>query len=108
MMILGTSHFETLLAAINYYESYGLNQEDVIRKLDEHEIHIGKPNCLKTDMIYLDKDKRYTLIPNYNIAKKEAYEKSERWIAWCKRENINTHNQKTITENNLINFSDSI
>lgn len=107
-MILGTSHFETLWAAIKYYEPEGWNQDDVIRKLDEHEIHIGKPNCLKSDLIFLDKDGRYILITNYNVAKKEAYEKSERWVAWCKQNNINPHDQKNITEKNLISFSNTI
>ena len=40
---LGTSHFYDAAAAVRYYADYGLTKEDVQRKLNAGEIHIGKP-----------------------------------------------------------------
>ena len=45
MMIIGTSHFPTRTAAINYYAEYGYDDvaATVDRKIKEGEIHISRP-----------------------------------------------------------------
>lgn len=53
----GTPYFQSLQAARAYYKPYHYedNNEAVKRKLDEGEIHIGKPPKKKdTDRIFLN------------------------------------------------------
>jgi len=43
-MRIGTSHFVSVRAANLYYSHFGYNNSDVLRKIVDGEIHIGKPN----------------------------------------------------------------
>lgn len=43
MITIGTSHFVSFQSACSYYKEYGLDREDVSRKLAEGEIYIGAP-----------------------------------------------------------------
>lgn len=40
---VGTSYFVSFPAALRYYRPYGFDRAAVQQKLDEGEIHIGKP-----------------------------------------------------------------
>ena len=42
-MRVGTSHFVSVRAANLYYLNFGYDSGDVLRKIAEGEIHIGKP-----------------------------------------------------------------
>lgn len=42
-MITGTSWFPTLYAAISYYKEYGDDRQEIDRKIEAGEIHIGNP-----------------------------------------------------------------
>lgn len=50
----GTSHFVSRAAAINYYDAYGNDVEEVDRKLVDGEIHIGRPTAPDGCTVYLD------------------------------------------------------
>lgn len=57
----GTPYFQSLQAARAYYKPYGYDDinEAVKMKLDNGEIHIGKPPKKKdTDRIYLNPEER--------------------------------------------------
>ena len=43
-MRVGTSHFVSVRAANLYYLHFGYNSSDVLKKITEGEIHIGKPD----------------------------------------------------------------
>jgi hypothetical protein len=42
-MMVGTSYFVSMAEALRYYRPYGFGMDEVIRKLTDGEIHIGKP-----------------------------------------------------------------
>lgn len=52
MSIIGTNHFPSLAHALCYYRPQGFSKEDVKRKLDEKEIHIGKPETKEGETIF--------------------------------------------------------
>lgn len=47
MTTSATSYFKSLQAALNYYKPYGFDNEDVMRKILDYEITIGRPLKLK-------------------------------------------------------------
>lgn len=59
-MIVGTSHFVSLKAAVDYYRPYGENRASVLRKLKDREIHIHRPRLRPNErLVMLDGGKRY-------------------------------------------------
>ena len=61
-MIVGTSHFVSLEAAIRYYREYDLDSAEVARKIADGEIHIGAPELLMGQkLIKIDNGLRYGL-----------------------------------------------
>lgn len=60
-MTFGTSHFDTLASAIRYYSNQGYSPEDVARKIDDGEIHIGKPEILSTEKLSVNSEGRYMI-----------------------------------------------
>jgi len=59
---IGTDHFASRLAAIRYYEVYGIEENEVIEKIANKEITIGEPTGLQPNAVAkLDKDRRYYL-----------------------------------------------
>lgn len=68
-MIIGTSHFPTLHCAIRYYMPYEGSYKEtkpvVERKLDEGQIHLGKPAIKPGQkLILIDEGTRYAIIEN--------------------------------------------
>ena len=64
-MIYGTSHFRSIFDARNYYKGYGYGDYQETRKavqykLDNGEIHIGKPELKEGQKLLLNaKEGRY-------------------------------------------------
>lgn len=56
---ISTSNFETLVAAVKYYAAYGYSSTDVMRKVLDKEIVIGRPEARAGYKLMLDSDKRY-------------------------------------------------
>ena len=56
--IVGTSHFMSFEKVVQYYKEYGYNTDDVLSKLSNGEIHIGKPDCNEGETLGID-DGRY-------------------------------------------------
>ena len=54
-MQVGTAYFIDVYAAINYYAPYGFCSEDVLYKLDQEEIHLGKPDVPEGAKLLLDR-----------------------------------------------------
>jgi hypothetical protein len=42
-MYVGTNHFNSLKAAVAFYEPYGYDLDDISSKINNNEIKIGKP-----------------------------------------------------------------
>ena len=62
MMRVGTSYFKTLYAAYEYYDSQCIDIEEVDRKIDQGEIHIGKPEVPDGAKLLLDRSEgRYII-----------------------------------------------
>ncbi len=53
----GTCHFKNVLSAIHYYNPYGIDKKEVIRKIARKEIVIG--NIPKNWRGYYDMNGRY-------------------------------------------------
>lgn len=52
MTTIGTNYFPSLSHALAYYRPQGFNGADVKRKLDEKEIHVGKPPLKDGDTLF--------------------------------------------------------
>ena len=63
MTTWGTCHFVSLPAAIRYYREYGYTDEQIIYKLNNGDIHIGKPLELKLGdrVVLIDDGTRYAI-----------------------------------------------
>jgi predicted membrane protein len=62
MRIIGTSYFKDLYSAFRYYAPYGFDDIDVVRKISEGEIHIGKPSVEQGETLTLiDNGTRYAI-----------------------------------------------
>ena len=63
MTTWGTSHFVSLAAAIRYYRDYGYTDEQIIYKLENGEVRIGKPLELKLGdrVVLIDNGTRYAI-----------------------------------------------
>lgn len=62
-IIVGTSHFVDLPAAIRYYKVYGYSPNDVRRKVEAGDIHIGPPALGQDERFHLDPaEGRYSVI----------------------------------------------
>ena len=68
MTWMGTSHFVSKTAAINYYKSYGNDTEEVNRKLRDGELQIGRPKSLPGRATRVDEDGRW------HVEMKESHE----------------------------------
>ena len=42
--MVGTNFFNSLARAVAYYAPYGIDEDGVAEKLNNHEIRIGKPD----------------------------------------------------------------
>ena len=61
-MKYGTSYFVSRASAIRYYSQYGLNTDDVDRKIQDTEIIIGRPPLGVSDTLHLiDDGTRYAV-----------------------------------------------
>ena len=61
-MVIGTSFFPTLSAAVTYYEPYGFSRADVREKAESGEISIGKPELQPGErLIYHPGEGRYLI-----------------------------------------------
>ena len=60
-MLIGTSHFVSLMDAIRYYRPYGFDASDVERKIADGEIHIGPPETGKGRLLTIDCGMRYAI-----------------------------------------------
>lgn len=58
---IGTSHFETLHAAVKYYQPYGTDSTAVLEKLESGEISIGAPAIQPGDRLAVEQG-RYHII----------------------------------------------
>lgn len=63
-MIYGTAYFPSERAAIKYfmphnYDNYAFARADVLRRLIDKEIHIGKPKAPRGEIILIDGGTRY-------------------------------------------------
>lgn len=57
---ISTCHFASAGAAFSYYKDLGFTPKDVLSKIKEKEIYIGKPPAKKGYSIYLLKsEQRY-------------------------------------------------
>lgn len=59
---IGTKHFGSRFAAVNYYKQYGLDEDDVDFKIRQKEIKIGMPSLVDGDKAYLDLDDRWVIV----------------------------------------------
>jgi hypothetical protein len=63
MLRIGTSHFATISHAVTYYQRQGMwhkeSRDTVKTKLNQGEIHIGKPEAKPGERVTLDSDGRY-------------------------------------------------
>jgi hypothetical protein len=57
----GTSHFKSFEAAFQYYKDYGYVYGDVQRKIQDGEIHIGKPTLKPGERCSLNDEGRYVI-----------------------------------------------
>jgi hypothetical protein len=60
-MYTGTSHFTSFETAVAYYKDYGFDASDVRRKLDDGEIHIGKPTTTDNQKLKVNDEGRYVI-----------------------------------------------
>jgi len=62
MTTTGTSYFKDLYAAFRYYAQYGYDDRDVMSKIKECEIHIGRPKINPGETFSLiDNNTRYAI-----------------------------------------------
>lgn len=62
MTTIGTSHFVSLTKAARYYFAYGTTLEEVRRKVEAGEIHIGKPTLKPGETLQIiDNGTRYAI-----------------------------------------------
>jgi len=67
MITTGTSYFKDLYAAFRYYTPYGYDDRDVMCKIQNGEIHIGKPEIKPGDTLSLiDNKTRYAITRKEN------------------------------------------
>ena len=66
MTTYGTSHFRSKFAAIRYYETFGYEREDVMRKLAEGEIAIGPPALKPGETLRFMEGGRYAISGSAN------------------------------------------
>jgi hypothetical protein len=55
----GTNHFATWGSAFRYYAKLRFTDKDVIRKVDDGEIAIGRPKHKPEETAVIDEDGRY-------------------------------------------------
>ena len=61
-LTVGTSYFVNQKAAQRYYRDYGLDVFDVVRKITEGEIHVGKPTLKPGETLsVIDDGTRYAI-----------------------------------------------
>lgn len=63
-MIYGTAYFPSERAAIKYFmpysfDNYAFTRADVLRRLIDKEIHIGKPETKRGAVVLIDGGTRY-------------------------------------------------
>lgn len=58
---IGTSHFDSIVSALRYFQDQGLYADAVQAKLDAGEIHIGLPALKTTDKLTVEQG-RYHII----------------------------------------------
>lgn len=62
MVIHGTAHFVSIRTANRYYADYGYSEADVLRKITDGEIHIGKPHLQPGQQLsVIDEGCRYAI-----------------------------------------------
>ena len=66
MTNFGTGHFVDIVAARQYYVTYGFNARDVDRKLAEGEIHIGPPPLKTGESFTINKEQRYAIVDEWS------------------------------------------
>lgn len=59
--MVGTNFFNSLASAVSYYAPYGIDENGVAEKLNNHEIRIGKPD-LPASEIRLNSEGRWVRI----------------------------------------------
>jgi hypothetical protein len=60
---IGTSHFVSFTAAVNYYIQQGIHAADVMAKVNAGEITIGAPQLIRpNESIEVDTDGRYIIV----------------------------------------------
>lgn len=59
--VVGTNAFGTIGDARRYYQSYGMDSNEVARKVRDGEITIGKPQTLSNERAVLDTDGRWLI-----------------------------------------------
>ena len=63
-MIIGTCHFESLFAAVQYYKCYGFSPTDVSKKVQEGEITIVLPELRAGVTCWTNSEGRYFINDN--------------------------------------------
>lgn len=63
-VIFGTAYFPSERAAIKYFmpynfDNYAFSRADVLRRLIDKEIHIGKPKTTRGTIVLIDDNTRY-------------------------------------------------
>lgn len=77
----GTNHFSTETAAVAYYSAYGCSRRDVVKKIANGGITIGKPTAKPGEVLSLHpREGRYFITtnpaPKYIQRRREAQEAS--------------------------------
>lgn len=57
----GTAHFLSLRAAVRYYATYGYSVGDVVKKLSEGAICLGRPRLKAGQALGINAEGRYTI-----------------------------------------------
>lgn len=60
--VFGTSNFYSMAHAIQYYKRQGYTRMDVVRKLENREIHLGPPSVRPGQKLTMNKEGRYEVI----------------------------------------------
>lgn len=62
-MIIGTNHFVSLSDTVYYYSTQEIGRKEVLRKLDQKEIAIGRPTLKGSQsIVLLDEGTRYGIL----------------------------------------------
>jgi hypothetical protein len=59
MTYTGTNHFNTIREALRYFSDYGMSNDDINRKINDHEIRIGKPEEIPGTDLRLNSEGRW-------------------------------------------------